>query len=43
LRRCYLLPPQITRIGRELSFKGEETVLTVEEMLSMLEDENGLF
>ncbi|MEM3437432.1 MAG: energy-coupling factor transporter ATPase [Nitrososphaerales archaeon] len=36
LRRCYLLPPQITRIGRELSFKGEETILTVEDMLSRL-------
>lgn len=36
LRRCHLLPPQITRIGRELSFKGEETVLTVEDMLSRL-------
>ncbi|MEM3382432.1 MAG: energy-coupling factor transporter ATPase [Nitrososphaerales archaeon] len=36
LRKCYLLPPQITRIGRDLSFKGEETVLTVEDMLSRI-------
>ncbi len=38
LKRCFLLPPQITRIGHELGFKGEETVLSVEEMLSRLGD-----
>ncbi|MCP8320436.1 MAG: ATP-binding cassette domain-containing protein, partial [archaeon] len=38
LRRCFLLPPQITRIGREQGFKEEETVLTVDEMLSRLGD-----